>query len=215
MSEEKVLVGNDMSLVEKADNHEERLKKIEGLVAPKDGKKKKEGKVRVPGNLMSWARKEPNRAVAICLGFNHQLLFKRAEARDGNWYIEGDKYNPHAYEEMAVFNHKRTPFIVAVSWRILLTGGRAEQLRAIIKHKKEIGDSAGDVQLEGTHVFGDEKDAEIAEWAGIKTFGQQTIIRGIEHAEIDKEKKAGGFGWLIWVIVGIGIVYLAMKFFGK
>lgn len=218
MSDEKIVVNEQpsLSLVEKADNHEERLKKIEAQVAPKDGKRKREGKVSVPGNLLSWARKSPNRAVALIIGFNKVMLPKRAEARDGNWYIDGDKYNPHPYEEMSVFYYKKTPMIIAFSWRLPLVGGRAEEFRIRMEREgKSVEEIRQALAGEGSRLVGDEKDSLLAEALGIKTFGQQTIIRGIEHAEIDKEKKAGGFGWLIWVIVGIGIVYIAMKFFGK
>lgn len=210
---------SDMSLVEKAENHEERLKKVEEQVTPKDAKKKREGKVSVPGNLLSWARKNPNRAVAEVVGFNKGILWKRAEVRDGNWYIDGDKYNPHPYEEVSVFYYKKSPIIIVFSWRLLTLGGRAEEFRTKIDGdgktletlKKEISQVQG-----GSRLVGDEKDALLAEALGIKTFGEQTIIRGIEHAEIDKDKKhTGSFGWIIWVIIGLAIVYFASKFFMK
>lgn len=190
-------MSEEQSITAKLEAQDKDLKAIkEGLLGKQ--KKEKGWKIRVPWKLQKKVLKADDKALVLYIGPNKGASWKTAVARDGLWKIEEDKDDKgYGYEEQAIFylkiKKKQVPLIVLFSYRLLPVGGKAEEYRAMI-----VGGKA-------------EEDA--AEKLGIKKFGQQTIIRAIEQAELDKDvKKKGGMGWLIWVGVGIALIYVLSKF---
>lgn len=185
-----------MSIVDQVQSQEERLKAIEERL-PKPKEKKWGFRLpNMPGGIRRKAEKKPDMAAALIIGNNRRAYWEIATHKDGLWIVGKDKdKQQYGYEESAVFFLKKTPVIVLFEWRILPAGGKADQLT--------------------TRVLGGESDVEAAEVLGIKSFGQQTIVRAIEQAEIEKDTKKGGSGAILWILLGGGVgVYLLMKMFG-
>ena len=206
-----------MNVSEKIVEHEKRIVELQANIIDEKKKKEKGWKFKIPGKVKKEVLKSNDKAAAIFVGQNRLGDWKVAEAKDGLWWIENGKYDDgkprkdsYTYEEAAMFHlrikkNKLVPFIILFSWRLTPGGGKAEEMKS--KWIDEYGDEWR------TRLIGGKDDEMIAELAGIKKFGQQTIIRGIEQAEIEKDmKKKGQFGWVIWAILGIGIVFLILKF---
>lgn len=185
---------SEKSLMEKISDIDDRLGKIED---PNKGKpkKEKEFKIKIPPFVKKAAKKDTNKVAAIIIGANRTMKVTVGEQIGGNWYIDKNTDNPYMYEEAAVFYYKKTPCIIVLEWRLMPVGGMAEEYR--------------------TRVLGGEDDQVVAAELGIKRAGQQVIIRAIEKAELDNDKKKGaGMGWIFWIL-GAGVaIYLLMKMFG-
>lgn len=185
-----------MSIVDQVQSQEERLKAIEERM-PKPKEKKWGFKIpKIPSGIRRKAEKKPDMAAALIIGNNRRGTWEVATQKDGLWVVGKDKEKrTYGYEECAVFFLKKTPIIVLFEWRLLPAGGKADQLT--------------------TRVLGGEADVEAAEVLGIKSFGEQTIVRAIEQAEVEKDQKKGGGGsWILWILLAGVAIYVLMKFFG-
>ena len=181
----------------------DRLENIEKILEEQKPKEKpiKGWKIKIPSFVKRGVKKGNNKAAALFIGANRRAEWRVAVAKDGLWEImDGEKKRTFGFEEAAVFDLKQgsksIPIIILFTWRLTPGGGMAEEYRS--------------------RLIGGEADEKIATSLGIKTFGQQTIIRGIEQAELDKDApKKGGFGWVLWILLGLGAVYLILKYLGK
>lgn len=181
-----------MNTIDTIKEQERRLKELEEALHIQKEKKEKKFKFRIPIKFQRATKKNTQTAAAICIGHNRRIQWKKAVERDGLWHIGEQKY---AYEESSVFFIKNTPVIIIFEWRMIPVGGIAEEYKS--------------------RIIGGQEDQDNAALIGIKNFGEQTIIRAIEQAELDKdEKKKGGMGWIIWILLGVGAIYLLSRFFG-
>jgi hypothetical protein len=185
----------DKTLIQMLVEQDERLKKLES--GDTTGGKKWSFKMKIPGRIASKAKRNKMKAAALWIGPNRRIEWKLANEKDGLWWIDVEKQKvSFAYEESSVFTFNKTPIIILYSWRLLPVGGKAEEFQ--------------------TRIIGGEDDQVLAEHLGIKTFGQRTIIRGIEQAELEKEQKKGGSMTWIWIaLIAVGAIYLLSRFLGK
>lgn len=206
-----------MNVPEKMEEHDKKIAELESYVNEK--KKQKGFKLKIPGKLWNKIKKSNDRAAALFIGPNRNAEWKLAVARDGLWWIETDekdgKHRPikdsYTYEEAAVFNlrqgRKMIPIIILFSWRLTPGGGKAEEIKSKWTDQNKLPWQE--------RLIGGKDDEMLADVAGLKKYGQQTIIRGIEQAELDKDQpKKGNFGWLIWVLLGVVGLFLGAKFLG-
>lgn len=207
-----------MSIIDRVNALEAKVGEQQAVI--KDAEKKtKFWKMKIPGKIKRAVMKDNNRAAAFFIGPNRMAEWRVAFARDGLWYVEGEERDAkgekikdsYAYEEAAVFHlkqgkNKLIPVIILFSWRLTPAGGKAEEAATQLAEKG----------IWNARLVGGQKDEIIAELAGLKKFGQQTIIRGIQQAEIEKNMpKKSNFGWLIWIGVGLAALYVIMKLLGK
>jgi len=191
-----------MSLVDSIEEQEKRLSALEKVLDVKNGEKVKKVKIKIPGFLVRGVKKEDGVSVALWLGANHKAEFKKAVFRDGLIYVGDQSYG---YEEGGVYQlkngRKLMPFIVVFAWRLTMLGGSTDEAWARSR--------------DGNGLVNGEELLKVAEVLGVTNFGQLSMVRRLEQAEVDKlEKKKGNYTLLIWVVV-IGIVgYLLFKMFG-
>jgi hypothetical protein len=194
-----------MAFVDELREQNERLKEIESRLPKKEEKELKGWKFKIPMKVKRAALKEAGKAAAFYISANRTAEWKVAAYRDGNWVLQNGKdengkvrEEHYAYEEAAVFplrqGSKQIPVIIILQWRLLGVGGKAEEYRS--------------------RIIGGETDEDAATALGIKSFGQQTIKRMIEQAELKKDEKKGmNLGWLIWVAVGGAALFIIYKMF--
>lgn len=157
---------------------------------PKPPKKKRRFRFRIPFGFRKGLAK--NKVLVCFLRANKQVMIKEGCIDDGRLIIDDQQY---AYESSTVYQYRKFPFIVILEWRLLPVGGRAEEYAF-------------------RRVGGDE-DAALAEELGINNFGQMTIIRGIEASKVEGlKKKTGGISMILWLLLGVGALYLIAKIFG-
>jgi len=153
--------------------------------------KKWKVKVKLPWKVKSKIKGE--RVGAVWLGANHILDFKAATIQGGLLKVEG--HGEFEYDPVAIYRYKKWPMVVLFEWRLTPAGGRAEEYH--------------------NRVLGGEDDVKVAESLKITSYGQQTIIRAIEQAEVKKDEKKKFNMNIIWIIIGvIALGYLALKMFG-
>lgn len=142
--------------------------------------------------------------LVIFLRNNHNIEFKFVKEVGG--LIEIDKYRIHLYDNNAVYNYKKNSVFVIFEWRLSPIGGGLEKVHnALIEEGSKIDDYA-------VRIVGTKEDEAIASILKDHTYGTQTVIRAIEKAELDKgEKKTGGFGAIIWIVVGGIAIYVILK----
>jgi len=195
--DKKGVVSKSLSLLDKQRLADERLRRLEEHTNI-EGKKRKEKKLRikVPAVFRSAAKKDPR--VSVCLWLSHNKLaeFKKIVFKDGLLYVGENSY---FYDERAIYSlkqgFKRLPLVVVKEDRLIPVGGVVEEYKSRVL----LGGEDEDHTLE--------KD--------LHNHGQQTIIRGIEQAELDKDKKKGkGGSVILWIILGVAALYLVAKVFG-
>lgn len=183
------------SVVDKLDTQEQRIKNLETALRVENEGKNKKWRIKIPNKILRKLKKTQNSS-CLWLGHNSNAEFRLIEFKDG---LLWQGKNSYAYERGAVYNlkqgRKRVPLVVVYEERLLPVGGKAEEYRS--------------------RLVGDEFDHELAEALQIKNIGQQTIIRAIEQAEIDKDKKKTGGLSIIWIILlVVGALYLISQIFG-
>ncbi len=178
-----------MSLVEQMEKMNERLENMEEVSIAKKKKKEKKLSIKIPNFLARRADKDPEVSLALVLGYNGRANFQECRYKDGLLYIADRQY---AYEESAMYSirHKKKtlPFVIVYEYRLTPVGGAAEKLKDRVLNGEEI--------------------EVIAKEMGIHSYGSQTIIRGIQHAEMDKDgmkKPKKTISMAIWILA-IGVV---------
>lgn len=154
-----------------------------------------------PGNVKRKAKKEKKlgKHLALVLRSNREAEFVWIKGEGG--IDQYGKYDFCKYDASAMYHYKKYNFVVIPEWRLEPVGGIVEELE-----QKAIQEGK---------LWGGETDIAMADLMGIGTAGQQTIIRAIEKAEVDKnDKKKGNWGWLIWVGVAIVAGYIIAKLMG-
>jgi hypothetical protein len=130
------------------------------------------------------------------LPINKHAYFTNGYYSDGLIIVDGKSFSN---EEATVYyvTKKKIPLLILYEWRFTPISG----LTDIAKH----GFS-----------FTDEKtDHDIAEKYGLTNYGQQTIIRAIMQAQLPEDKKKwGGMSPLLWLFLGVGIIYVISQIFG-
>lgn len=181
----------EIPLTKKVSDVDERLTKLEAQ-NPSTTTKKPWLKIKIPGSVKRHAKKaKQTNAIAIWHGSNKSVDFREARIKDG-LIIVGDK--EFAYEPEAVYYHKKWPVVTVYEWRLLPFGGRVEEYRRLA---------------------GDKIDQDIAKRLNIESYAQQTIIRGIERGIVQDDKvKSKGPSIIIWLLIGVGAIYVISKFFG-
>lgn len=155
--------------------------KLPGKVRGKIKRKNKEGKVLV-----------------IFHRYNRTIEFRYAPIVGGIIHISAEtpigqkEYKFCLYEPQAVYNYNNKIGVVsAFEWRLTPIGGKTEDYRA--------------------RLTGDQIDHKIAEEMNLNSYGQETIIRAIEQAELSKDDKKKGSFAFIWIILGIIALGLILK----
>lgn len=143
-----------------------------------------------PAWLVRKSRKQGH-IVVLFLEANKNAVFKDGVLRDGRLLVGDVDYG---FEPGAVYYYKKVPIMVVIEWRITPVGGDTEEFR--------FGFSGG------------ESDESLAAGLKITNFAQQIIIRGIEASKLDDVKKKVKASWLLWLLLGVGAIYLLSKLFG-
>lgn len=182
-----------MSIKDKVEQVDKRLKSVEG----KDVLDKSKKPFKLPFKFRGKRNYKKGKVLVIHLGYNHYLNFKWGVLQGGLIKVgTGDEEEYYDYESGAVYFYKKFPVVVVFQWRLNPAGGMAEEYK-----NKNIG--------------GDD-DKGYADDKGLSSHAQQTIIRAIKQAEIDKDddKKKSKKG-LIWIIIaGVVGVYLIANSMG-
>jgi len=180
-----------MTIKDEVDNLKQKTKSMESAFKSADTKKK----FNLPFKFRKKKPFKQGKVLVVWLGYNHNVVFKWGVVRGGLIIVDGEQYR--AYESGAVYFYKnKFPVVLLFEWRLTPAGGTTEQ-----RLVKPIG--------------GDE-DKRFADDNGLFSHAQQTIIRAIMQAEIDKDeqKKKGGKS-IIWIVIGIGIaLYFILKALG-
>lgn len=184
-----------MSLTKDVEEQETRLKKIEERLHLNKTKKEKKWTIKIPSMIKRAALKQGHVA-ALVLRANKNAEPKKAYIRDGLIHLEGDTY---AYEAAAVYHLKQgtktIPLVVIPEWRLLPVGGKTEEYMM--------------------RVWNGEEAQKVAKELKITNEGVKTMIRAIEQAEVGKdEKKKGGISPIVWLMIGVGIIYVLSQLFG-
>lgn len=188
-----------MTIAEDIKTMNERVGALENIDDEKKTKKKKksfEWKINIPLGVARKARKENVFAVAM-LTADKEIRFTNGYYNDGLLRVEDKQY---AYEPGTIFYYKKRkiPVVVLYEWRLTAVGGLTDGAK----------NSGVDFTNEG-------EDNKFAEKLGLTNYGQQTIIRSIQQAQIpEQKKKLGGASAIMWLLVGVGVIYMATQFFG-
>ena len=185
------------SIKEELDQAKERLAALEQVTNVQKKAKDKKLQIKIPIRLLRKAKAKPEKSVGVFMYHNREAEFKEVTYRDGLLYCgeQSFTYEPGCCYQLK-YKRKRIPLYVIYEWSMIPEGGKTAEYR--------------------NRLVGTEFDKDLAEKLGVKSAGQQTIIRRIEQAEVDKEgkqKKPLG-GMIIWIIVIVIIIYLASKLFG-
>lgn len=193
------------TVLEQLDSQEKKITELEQQLKKKN---EKPFNIRIPFRTVKDVKKakENNKVAALWVGPNKRAQWRSATYRDGLWYLDDKKIKTTGekktfeYEEQAIFQieqkKKEIPFVIFLDWRLVGVGGVAEEYEA--------------------HVINGKSTEEAARITGIHSHGRNTIVRHIEQSELDKEQtKKGGMGWLIWIVLAIGVIWVLMRMFGK
>lgn len=180
---------------------EEQKRKEELRNSKTTDKEKKKKVFRWPRNVKGKAKKEQAKGkhLVLVLRNNRQAEFQWVKGEGG--LDQYGKYDFCKFDASAMYQYKKHNFLVVPEWRLEPVGGDVEELELKC--------------IQEGKLWGGENDITQADKLKIGTSGQQTIIRAIEKAEVDRgEKKKGNWGWLIWVGVAIVAGYLILKLTG-
>jgi hypothetical protein len=185
------------SLPDRIDNMEKNIESIAKILKTEDIKRVKKKEFKLFGMGMNFKvnkASKQGKVLCIFLHANKNMTLKVVNIVDG--LVEIDiglkKYQFKAFEPGAVYRYKKWPVIVAFEWRLLLAGGIAEEYMA--------------------EVIGGDDSVAAAKELDITSFGQETTIRAIEKAELEKDQpKKKGMGMWIWILVGGVALYFIAK----
>jgi RecG-like helicase len=118
------------------------------------------------------------------------IVHLSAETPSGQKEYKFSLYEPEA---VYIFNNK-IGAIGVFEWRLTPIGGLTEEYRS--------------------RLVGDQVDQKLAEELGLNSYGQETIIRAIEQAELSKDEKKKGSFSIIWIILGLIAVGLVLQQLG-
>lgn len=155
---------------------------------------------KLPSKFKMGAKKKikQGKTLVLMLGANKRAELDWGLIDKGMIYF-GDKC--YGYEPEAVYTYEnKFPFVAVFEWRLFPVGGAVEEYRS-----RNVG-GVGDIQT--------------AEGLKIYATGQQIVKRQIELAKIAKleDGKKGSpnmMMWILFAVVGIVVVYVLLKMFGK
>lgn len=176
----------------------EKLKK--DVVFSKDDVVKPKKAFKLPFKFRSKRKYKQGKVLVVWFGSNHHMDFKWGEVNGGLVKVDDEIYK--AYERGAVYFHKKFPVIACFEWRLTPLGGSSEDV-----YRKDLFRS---------EAVGGDFDKKVAEELGLSAHAQQTIIRSIIQAELDKDdvKKKPKKAVILFIIGGIVLVYLIAKGMG-
>jgi hypothetical protein len=184
----------------------EKVNSILKHLQDSDMKRVKTKEFKLPFGIKGRLKKaiKDGKFLVIFLRNNHKIEFKFVKEVGG--LIEIDKYRLHLYDNDAVYHWKKDPVLVIFEWRLSPVGSTIDEV-----HSRLI-DKNIDPDEYRARLIGTTKDEEIASVLKDHTYGVQTVVRAIEKAELDKnDKKKGGFGAVIWIVVGGVAIYVILK----
>lgn len=181
-----------MSLKEEMEHMKLQLELISAKMETPQKKKVREKKI--PSRSRREAKKglKDGKIMVVWLGSNRHLSFPVGQIEAGLITVNDKKYK---LDHSAIYMHRRLPAIVLLEWRLEPAGGEFDK---VVDHACGVGGAV---------------DQERAKELSVIADSQQTIIRGIEQVEIEKDagKKKKKISPIVWIVIAVIAMYLIGK----